>query len=266
MLTAKTRAHLHEGDFGDWRFLMTIVAKLDKRKYSAPQSNVNVRRPRGTLKWGTVSRCATEDGTHAPSDMNDAAEIFAAVRPRLFGVAYRMLGGVADAEDIVQDVWLRWQTCDRAAVRDAAAFLMTATTRLCINTLQSARARRETYAGPWLPEPVDTGADPALGAERAEALRFATSMLLEKLPPAERAAYILREAFDYPYELIARTIRVSDVNARQLVSRARKHLATDRCESTSAADRLRLLTAFVTAARAGDMAALEDVLVSDAVA
>jgi RNA polymerase sigma-70 factor (ECF subfamily) len=177
-----------------------------------------------------------------------------------------MLGGVADAEDIVQDVWLRWQACDRAAVRDATAFLITATTRLCINTLQSAHARRETHAGPWLAEPVDTDADPALGAERAEALKFATSMLLAKLPPAERAAYILREAFDYPYDLIARTIRVTDVNARQLVSRARKHLATHRWESTSAADRRRLLTAFVTAARAGDMAALENVLVSDAVA
>jgi RNA polymerase sigma-70 factor (ECF subfamily) len=266
MLTAKTCAHLHEGDFGDWRFLMTTVAKLDKRQYSAPQSTVHVRHPRGTLRWGTVGRYATADGTHGSSDLNDAAEIFTAVRPRLFGVAYRMLGGVADAEDIVQDVWLRWQTCDRGAVRDATAFLMTATTRLCINTLQSAHARRETHAGPWLPEPVDTGADPSLDAERAEALKVATSMLLEKLPPAERAAYILREAFDYPYELIARTIRVTDVNARQLVSRARKHLATDRCESTSPADRHRLLTAFVTAARAGDMAALENVLVSDAVA
>ncbi len=182
---------------------MTTVAKLDKRQYSAPQSTVHVRHPRGTLRWGTVGRYATADGTHGSSDLNDAAEIFTAVRPRLFGVAYRMLGGVADAEDIVQDVWLRWQTCDRGAVRDATAFLMTATTRLCINTLQSAHARRETHAGPWLPEPVDTGADPALDAERAEALKFATSMLLEKLPPAERAAYILREAFDYPYELIA---------------------------------------------------------------
>jgi RNA polymerase sigma-70 factor, ECF subfamily len=245
---------------------MTTVAKLDKRQYSAPQSAVHVRHARGTLQWGTVGRYATADGTHASSDLNDAAEIFTAVRPRLFGVAYRMLGGVADAEDIVQDVWLRWQTCDRAAVRDATAFLMTATTRLCINTLQSAHARRETHAEPWLAEPVDTGADPALRAERAEALKFATSMLLAKLPPAERAAYILREAFDYPYDLIARTIRVTDVNARQLVSRAKKHLATDRCESTSAADRHRLLTAFVTAARAGDMAALENVLVTDAAA
>lgn len=245
---------------------MTTLAKLDKRQYSAPQSNVNVRHQRGTLLWGTVGRYATADETHASSDLNAAAEVFAAVRPRLFGVAYRMLGGVADAEDIVQDVWLRWQTCDRSAVRDATAFLMTATTRMCINTLQSAHSRRETYAGPWLPEPVDTSADPALGAERTEALKFATSMLLEKLPPAERAAYILREAFDYPYDLIARTIRVTEVNARQLVSRARKHLATDRCESASPADRHRLLTAFVTAARAGDMAALENVLAADAAA
>ena len=242
---------------------MTVVAKRDKRGYHAidyaPQAKVNARHGQGAMQWAAVALPTSPD-------LRDAIDVFAAVRPRLFGVAYRMLGGVADAEDIVQDVWLRWQTCDRGAVRDATAFLMTATTRLCINTLQSAHARRETHAGPWLPEPVDTGADPALDAERAEALKFATSMLLEKLPPAERAAYILREAFDYPYELIARTIRVTDVNARQLVSRARKHLATDRRESTSPADQHRLLTAFVTAARAGDMAALENVLVSDAAA
>src|SRR4051794_8919060 len=122
---------------------------------------------------------------------------FEAARPRLFGIAYRMLGSVAEADDVVQDAWLRWQGTDRAAGRDSGAFLATTTTRLAINAAQSARARRETYIGPWLPEPVDTAADPLLGAVRAEALEVGVLMLLERLSPAERAAYVLREAFDY---------------------------------------------------------------------
>ena len=103
---------------------------------------------------------------------DDGLSTFLSVRPRLFGIAYRMLGSAADAEDIVQDVWVRWQTTDRSVVRDAAAFLATMTTRLAINVMQSARSRRETYVGPWLPEPVDTSADPGLGAERGEALEL----------------------------------------------------------------------------------------------
>ena len=108
-----------------------------------------------------------------------------------------MLGSATEAEDLVQEVWLRWQTYDRSEVANPGAFLATATTRLAINELQSARERRETYIGPWLPEPVDTSADPYLGAERGEALEFAALLLMEKLTPNERAAYILREAFDY---------------------------------------------------------------------
>jgi DNA-directed RNA polymerase specialized sigma24 family protein len=125
--------------------------------------------------------------------------VFMSVRPRLFGIAYRMLSSATEAEDLVQEAWLRWQATDRAAVVNPAAFLATATTRLAINALQSARMRRETYVGPWLPEPVDTSADPYLGAERGEALQFAALLLMEKLTPGERAAYVLREAFDYPY-------------------------------------------------------------------
>lgn len=103
-----------------------------------------------------------------------------------------MLGSVSEAEDLVQDAWLRWQTADRGAVQNPGAFLATTTTRLAINALQSARARRERYVGPWLPEPVDTSADPFLGAERGEALELATLLLMEKLTPVERAAYVLR--------------------------------------------------------------------------
>ena len=129
-------------------------------------------------------------------DLEAAARVFAEVRPRLFGIAYRMLGSATEAEDLLQDVWVRWQTAQRDGVVNPAAYLATATTRLAINALQSARARRETYVGPWLPEPVDTSADPYLGAERGEALEFAVLTLLERLTSNERAAYVLREAFD----------------------------------------------------------------------
>src|SRR3954463_10054653 len=134
---------------------------------------------------------------------DDGLSVFAGVRPRLFGIAYRMLGSAAEAEDIVQDVWLRWQAADHSVVLDPPAFLATTATRLAINLAQSARSRREMYVGPWLPEPVDTSTDPQLGAERGQALEFAVLLLLEKLSPTERAAYILREAFDYPYRQIA---------------------------------------------------------------
>ena len=142
------------------------------------------------------------------STYDDGLSAFMSVRPRLFGIAYRMLGRVAEAEDIVQDVWVRWQTADRSLVRDAAAFLAATTRRLAINLMQSARSRRETCAGPWLPEPVDTSADPGLGAERGEALELGVRVLLKKLSPMERAAYILREAFDYRYRDIANVLRL----------------------------------------------------------
>jgi RNA polymerase sigma-70 factor (ECF subfamily) len=191
---------------------------------------------------------------------SDDTAVFMRLRPKLFGIAYRMLGSIGDADDIVQDAWIRWQSTDRDAVADPTAFLVTVTTRLCINELKSARVRRETYIGPWLPEPVDTSSDPALGAERAEALHMATLMLLQKLTGAERASYILREAFDYPYSLIAEVIDVSEANARQLVSRARKHLDGDRQESVDTTAHRRLLESFVTAARTGGMDALEALL------
>jgi RNA polymerase sigma-70 factor (TIGR02957 family) len=190
-------------------------------------------------------------------DLDEAAAVFMSLRPRLFGIAYRMLSSVAEAEDVVQDVWLRWQAADRGAVVNPAAFLATATTRLAINALQSARVRRETYIGPWLPEPVDTSADPYLGAERAEALEFAALMLMEKLTPNERAAYVLREAFDYPYAQIADILRSTEPAVRQLVSRARKHMAGERRTPATAAAQKELLTSFVDAARSGDMGALE---------
>lgn len=207
----------------------------------------------------------TQDEPERTDDLAAATEIFGTQRRRLFGIAYRMLGTVADAEDIVQETWIRWQNTDRAEVLEPAAFLATIATRLSINVLQSAHTQRETYIGPWLPEPVNTEDDPALGAERAEALQFAILLTLEKLTPTERAAYILREAFDYPYPRIAEVISASVVGARQLVSRARAHLESTRSVAVEPTAQRRLLEAFLTAAQKGDAQELERLFAADVV-
>lgn len=196
---------------------------------------------------------------------DDGLSAFAEVRPRLFGIAYRMLGSAAEAEDIVQNVWLRWQTTARSVVENPAAFLSTTTTRMCINFVQSARSRRESYVGPWLPEPVDTSCDPALGAERGEALGLAILLLFEKLSPTERAAYVLREAFDYSYREIADVLQVEEANTRQLVSRARKHISDGRRSPASSEEQRRLLQVFIGAAQTGDLAALKGLFAEDVV-
>ena len=189
----------------------------------------------------------------------DAAS-FEAVRPRLFGIAYRTLESAADADDVVQDAWIRWQGTDRNNVRDAAAFLATTTKRLALNVAQSARARRETCIQPWHPEQADAHADPTLGAERREALELALLTLAEKLSPTERAAYELREAFDYPYRQIADVLATSEANARQLVTRARVRLASGRRRQVSVAEQQRFVDAFVDAAQTGDLTTLEQLL------
>ncbi len=200
-----------------------------------------------------------------PATVDDGLTAFVRARPRLFGIVYRMLGSVAEAEDVIQDVWTRWQSTDRGAVRDPQAFLARTATHLAINVLQSARTRRETYVGPWLPEPVDTSADPRLGAERAEALEFAVLLLLERLSPTERAAYVLREAFNYTYKDISEIVHVEEANARQLVTRARQHVADGRRARVSSAEQKRLLHAFIAAARTGDLAGLERLFTADVV-
>jgi RNA polymerase sigma-70 factor (ECF subfamily) len=176
-----------------------------------------------------------------------------------------MLGTAVEAEDIVQDVWLRWQSTDRSVVRDATAFLITTTVRLAISLAQSARSRRETYIGPWLPEPVDTTSDPTLGAVRGEALELAVLILLEKLSHNERAAYVLREAFDYSYQDIADILQLTEPNTRQLVTRARKHIAAERRTQVSSVEHRRFLDAFLSAAQKGDLTALKEIFVEDVV-
>jgi RNA polymerase sigma-70 factor (ECF subfamily) len=205
------------------------------------------------------------DGSPTDDDVDTAVAVFDSHRRRIFGIAYRMLGTVSDAEDIVQETWIRWQNADRRSIAEPAAFLATIATRLSINVTQSARARRETYVGPWLPEPVNTEADPALGAERGEALQFAILLMLERCTPTERAAYILREALDYPYERIAEIVDTTVVTARQLVSRARKHLASARRAEVTTVQQRTLLEAFLEAAQRGDVARLETLFAEDVV-
>jgi RNA polymerase sigma-70 factor (ECF subfamily) len=195
--------------------------------------------------------------------LEEAAVVFLACRDRLFGIAYRMLHDCGEAEDIVQDAWLRWQLCDRSVVAEPLAFLTTTTKRLCLNTVQSARVRHQTRGGESLPEPVDHNADPLRCLEQCEALETAALALLERLSPPERAAYVLREAFDYSYSEIAAIVDVTQANARQLVSRARKHLAAERRDAPSGPEHKRLVVALAAATRSGDLTSLETVFTQD---
>lgn len=210
----------------------------------------------------TPDRPRPPDGASGACD--DGLEAFLRMRPRLFGIAYRMLGSAAEAEDVVQDVWLRWQAVDRSLVRDAAAFLATTATRLAINVIQSARMRRETGFDTWQSEPADASGDARLAAERGQALAAGVRILLEKLTPTERAAFVLREAFDYAYRDIAEVLRLAEANARQVVTRARRHVASGNRSTATSAEHKRLLEAFVAAVRDGDVAGLEKVFTADA--
>jgi RNA polymerase sigma-70 factor (ECF subfamily) len=184
-----------------------------------------------------------------------------------FGVAYRMLGSVSEAEDVTQEALLRL-TRQEGVIDEPAAWVTTVATRLSINVLKSARARREAYVGPWLPEPLleDLTPGPAARAELADSLSLALLVLLERLNPVERAAYLLHEVFGYKYAEIADIIEQSEVNSRQLVTRAKKRLEASRPRfDPDEAARDELLERFLAAAEEGDLEALEDLLAKDAV-
>jgi RNA polymerase sigma factor (sigma-70 family) len=182
----------------------------------------------------------------------ETAEDFESLRSRLIGIAFRVLRRSADAEDVVQDVWIRWQGANRAEVRDRAAFLVTVTKRAALNAATSARARREVISGSEL-QPRDVAdVDPAAEAERGEELQHAIHLLFERLSPAERAVYVLREAFDYPFRDIAEELQLSEAHARQLALRARKHVTEHRATKVDLAARNGLLQGFLGAARAGE--------------
>jgi len=190
-----------------------------------------------------------------------------ALRRHGFGVAYRMLGSVSEAEDVAQEALLRLTRQD-GPIDEPAAWMTTVVTRLSINVLKSARARREAYVGPWLPEPLveDPAPGPASRAEFADSLSLALLVLLERLTPVERAAYLLRDVFGYEYAHVAEIIEQTEVNSRQLVTRARKHLEANRPRfDADEAARDALLERFLAAAEEGDLEALEELLAKDAV-
>jgi RNA polymerase sigma-70 factor (ECF subfamily) len=192
---------------------------------------------------------------------------FAACRPRLLGIAYGMLGELTEAEDVVQDAWLRWQQADREAVRNAEPFLVTVTTRLAMDRLRSARARREVYVGPWLPEPLLTDPEtPETRVIEAEQLSLALLGALERLNPVERAVLVLRDVFDLEYAEIADVIERTPATVRQIAKRARDHAGDpNRRRTVSREERDRLATAFLTAAVSGDIDKIRDLLAADAI-
>lgn len=195
---------------------------------------------------------------------------FEASRPRLEAIAYRMLGSAGEAEDAVQEVFLRWQAADRELVEVPEAWLTKVLTNLCLNQLTSARARRETYVGEWLPEPLLAG-DPMLGpadtVEQRESVSFAVLTLMERLSPVERGVYVLREAFDYPHREIAEILEITESASQQIFHRAKKHLADGKArkEIDEAAAR-RIVEEFLAAATGGSVAPLVGLLTEDATA
>jgi RNA polymerase sigma-70 factor (ECF subfamily) len=200
----------------------------------------------------------------------EALQAFEEQRPRLFGIAYRLLGSASEAEDAVQDTFLRWHAADPGEVRSPAGWLTKVLTNLCLTRLTSAQARRETYPGPWLPEPVLT-AQSALGpldrAEQRESVSLAFLLLLERLTPPQRAVFVLREAFDYTYREIAEILDLTEASCQQLYRRARLQLAKGRSRFDASQEQgHRIAEEFLAAARTGDLTALESLLAADVVA
>lgn len=193
------------------------------------------------------------------SDLHSSAD-FDDLRVRLIRIAYRMLGSMADAEDIVQEAWIRWHASDRHEVREPAAFLRTVVTRLCLNELKSARRRRETYVGPWLPEPV---LDPEEDRE-SEDITLPVMIALERLSPLERAAFLLHDVFGMSFAEVSEAIGRDPAACRKLASRARGHIDAARPRFTATREEGRkLAAAFFTASRSGDMTALKALLSED---
>jgi RNA polymerase sigma-70 factor, ECF subfamily len=206
------------------------------------------------------------------SDIDATAQgglaIFNQYRGLLFSIAYRMLGSVADAEDMLQETFIRWQGAPEEDIRSARAYLVTIVSRLCLNQLQSARVQREEYVGQWLPEPVVTGpgSDPVELLRVDESLSMAFLVMLERLTPMERAVFLLREVFEYEYAEIASILNQSESNSRQVLSRAKRHVADLRPRfHASQQDKRDLLERFVQATATGDLQALIALLASDVV-
>ena len=193
---------------------------------------------------------------------DDGTHVFEAHRPRLVRLAYRMLGSVAEAEDVVQDAWLRWQQTDRSKVEAAPAFLSRIVTRLCLDVMKSARSRRETYVGSWLPEPMIEEPD----AVDDDDLTLTLMLALERLSPLERAAFLLHDVFGVPLDEVAQTVERDPAAVRQLAARARKHVQEQRPRYPVAEEEgSRIAAAFFTASRSGDTQALRAILAQNVV-
>jgi RNA polymerase sigma-70 factor (ECF subfamily) len=204
----------------------------------------------------------------APQGPAEKLAEFHRYRNLLFSIAYRMLGTVSDAEDILQEAFLRWHGASGAEIQSPRAFLVTIVSRLSINHLQSARAQREEYVGQWLPEPMDTGAgpDPSTISLIDESLSIAFLVLLERLTPVERAIFLLREIFDYDYSDVASAVGKDEANCRQILRRARQHLAEVRPRfQASPEQRETLLARFLQATATGELEKLVGALTADAV-
>lgn len=200
---------------------------------------------------------------HAAAD--ECVATFIDARRRILAAARHTLGNAAEAEDVAQDVWLRWQGVDREPIRNVPAFLTTISRRLALNRALRAKSRLETPLDLRRAETADPENGPSVLTERSEELEAALSLLLSRLSPTERAAFLLREAFDYSYRRIAEVVQVSEVNSRQLVTRARKRLASSTCAPARASELRRFAVAFIDATRKGDLAALEATLCADIV-
>jgi len=198
-------------------------------------------------------------------------EDFEAHRPHLTSVAYRMLGSRADAEDAVQEAWLRWAAADRSAITDPRAWLTTVTGRICLDVLRSARVRRETYIGQWLPEPLvermaDPVADPAEQVAGRDEVSFALLVLMERLSPEQRVAFVLHDVFAVPFDAIARALDATPAAVRQHASRARRAIADGGIRHTAdLAEQRAVLAAFIAATEAGDIDGLLAILAPDVV-
>jgi len=200
------------------------------------------------------------------SPTESRAAVFTSTRPLLFSIAYRMLGSVADAEDLVQDAYLRWQEANEDEIRSPRAYLTTIVTRLAINQLRSARVQRETYVGTWLPEPLVTEHVPDVSehVELAESLSMAFLLLLERLSPTERAVLLLHDVFDFDYSEISRIVDKTEANCRQLLTRAKKHIGSSQARfDVDPAQAERLMQRFTEAASVGNVDGLVGMLADD---
>ncbi|MFJ5231326.1 RNA polymerase sigma-70 factor [Kitasatospora sp. NPDC088391] len=212
-----------------------------------------------------IDSAAPGSGATAPAP--DATEAFTAHRGLLFGTAYRLLGSVADAEDVLQDAWIKWAAVDRSGVDNPRAYLVRTVTNLALNRLTSARAVREAYVGPWLPEPVLTDPDVADGAELADSVSTALLVVLESLGPVERAVFVLREAFGFSHAEIAGFLDRSEATVRQTAHRARAHVRARRTRfDTDPRARREVTGRFLSACAGGDLNAMLELLAPDVTA